>query len=77
MTGNAGVCLITSEPETTNLVAGFATATSEGAPAVRPGGVVLRAVRLKQTHQSLDSATLFRPVAKEDPATTRQANRVS
>ena len=64
LTGKAGVCLVTSGPGTTNLVTGFATATLEGSPVVGLGGVVPRAVRLKQTHQSLDTATLFRPVAK-------------
>ncbi|HEX4144575.1 MAG TPA: acetolactate synthase AlsS [Pirellulales bacterium] len=64
LTGKAGVCLVTSGPGTTNLVTGFATATSEGSPVVGLGGVVPRAARLKQTHQSLDTATLFRPVAK-------------
>jgi len=64
LTGKAGVCLVTSGPGTTNLVTGFATATSEGSPVVGLGGVVPRAVRLRQTHQSLDTATLFRPVAK-------------
>lgn len=64
LTGKAGVCLVTSGPGTTNLVTGFATATSEGSPVVGLGGVVPRAVRLKQTHQSLDTAALLRPVAK-------------
>ena len=43
MTGKAGVCLVTSGPGTTNLVTGFATATSEGSPVVGFGGVVPRA----------------------------------
>lgn len=64
LTGKAGVCLVTSGPGTTNLVTGFATATSEGAPVIGLGGVVPRADRLKQAHQSLDTATLFRPVSK-------------
>ena len=64
LTGKAGVCLVTSGPGTTNLVTGFATATSEGAPVLRFGGVVPRSPRLKQAHQSLDTTTLFRPVAK-------------
>jgi len=38
MTGRAGVCLVTSGPGTTNLVTGFATATSEGSPVVGFGG---------------------------------------
>ena len=64
MTGKAGVCLVTSGPGTTNLVTGFATATSEGSPVVGFGGVVPRADRLKQAHQSLDTATLLRGVSK-------------
>src|SRR6516164_11548002 len=64
MTGKAGVCLVTSGPGTTNLVTGFATATSEGSPVVGLGGVVPREVRLKETRKSLDTATLFRPHAK-------------
>ena len=64
LTGKAGVCLVTSGPGTTNLVTGFATATSEGSPVVGFGGVVPRADRLKQAHQSLDTATLLRGVSK-------------
>jgi acetolactate synthase-1/2/3 large subunit len=64
LTGKAGVCLVTSGPGTTNLVTGFATATAEGSPVLGLGGVVPRAIRLKQAHQSLDTATLFRAVSK-------------
>jgi acetolactate synthase-1/2/3 large subunit len=64
MTGKAGVCLVTSGPGTTNLVTGFATATSEGSAVVGFGGVVPRADRLKQAHQSLDTATLLRGVSE-------------
>jgi acetolactate synthase-1/2/3 large subunit len=64
LTGKAGVCLVTSGPGTTNLVTGFATATAEGSPVLGLGGVVPRAIRLKQAHQSLDTATLFRTVSK-------------
>jgi acetolactate synthase I/II/III large subunit len=64
LTGRAGVCLVTSGPGTTNLVTGFATATAEGSPVIGLGGVVPRSVRLKQAHQSLDTATLFRTVSK-------------
>src|SRR5262249_43646096 len=64
LTGKAGVCLVTSGPGTTNLVTGLATANSEGSPVVGLGGVVPRAARLKQTHQSLDVVTLCRPVTK-------------
>lgn len=64
MTGKAGVCLVTSGPGTTNLVTGFATATSEGSPVVGFGGVVPRADRLKRLHQGLDTATLLSGVSK-------------
>lgn len=64
MTGKAGVCLVTSGPGATNLVTGFATANSEGMPVVGFAGTVPRSELLKQTHQSLDSVSLFRPVTR-------------
>jgi acetolactate synthase-1/2/3 large subunit len=64
MTGRAGVCLVTSGPGATNLVTGFATATSEGAPVIGFGGSAPLADRLKKAHQSLDTASLFAPVTK-------------
>ena len=48
MTGKAGVALVTSGPGCSNLVTGFATATSEGDPVVGIGGAVPVADRLKQ-----------------------------
>jgi len=64
MTGKAGVTLVTSGPGCSNLVTGFATATSEGDPVVGIGGAVPVADRLKQLHQSMDTVNLFRPVTK-------------
>lgn len=64
MTGKAGVALVTSGPGASNLVTGFATATSEGDPVVGIGGSVPVADRLKQLHQSMDTVELFRPVTK-------------
>jgi acetolactate synthase I/II/III large subunit len=64
LTGNAGVCLVTSGPGVTNLATGLATATSEGMPVVALGGAVPLADRLKQVHQSLDNAGLMRAVSK-------------
>ena len=40
MTGKAGVALVTSGPGCSNLITGFATATSEGDPVVGIGGAV-------------------------------------
>jgi acetolactate synthase I/II/III large subunit len=64
MTGKAGVALVTSGPGCSNLVTGFATATSEGDPVVGIGGAVPVADRLKQLHQSMDTVNLFRSVTK-------------
>src|SRR6201998_1737743 len=64
MTGKAGVALVPSGPGCSNLVTGFATATSEGDPVVGIGGAVPVADRLKQLHQSMDTVALFRPVTK-------------
>jgi acetolactate synthase-1/2/3 large subunit len=64
MTGKAGVALVTSGPGCSNLVTGFATATSEGDPVVGIGGAVPVADRLKQLHQSMDTVNLFKPITK-------------
>ena len=64
MTGKAGVVLVTSGPGCANLVTGLATATSEGDPVLALGGAVPVSQRLKQTHQTLDTVSLFRPVTK-------------
>jgi acetolactate synthase-1/2/3 large subunit len=64
MTGKAGVVLVTSGPGCSNLVTGLATANSEGDPVVAIGGAVPIANRLKQIHQSMDTVSLFRPIAR-------------
>src|ERR1700746_57897 len=64
LTGRPGVCLVTSGPGTSNLVTGAATATSEGDPMVAIGGVVPLPDTLKQTHQSMDSVAVMKPVTK-------------
>ena len=64
MTGKAGVALVTSGPGCSNLVTGLATANSEGDPIVAIGGAVPVASRLKQTHQTMDTVSLFRPITK-------------
>lgn len=64
MTGKAGVALVTSGPGCSNLVTGLATANSEGDPIVAIGGAVPIANRLKQIHQSMDTVSMFRPIAK-------------
>ena len=64
LTGRPGVCLVTSGPGTGNLVTGAATATTEGDPMVAIGGVVPLPDTLKQTHQSMDSVAIMKPVTK-------------
>ena len=64
ITGKAGVVLVTSGPGCSNLVTGLATANTEGDPIVALGGAVPVSERLKQTHQSMDTVALFRPVTK-------------
>ncbi len=64
LTGRPGVCLVTSGPGTGNLVTGAATATTEGDPLVAIGGVVRLPDALKQTHQTLDSVAMMKPVTK-------------
>lgn len=64
ITGKAGVVLVTSGPGCSNLVTGLATANTEGDPIVAMGGSVPVAERLKQTHQSMDTVAMMRPVTK-------------
>lgn len=64
LTGKAGVVLVTSGPGCSNLVTGLATANTEGDPIVALGGAVPLAERLKQTHQTMDTIAMFRPVTK-------------
>ncbi|MFT8540823.1 acetolactate synthase AlsS [Acetobacter sp.] len=64
MTGKAGVCIATSGPGASNFITGLATANSEGDPVLAIGGAVKLADRLKLTHQTMDTVSLFRPVTK-------------
>lgn len=64
LTGKPGVVLVTSGPSASNLATGLLTANTEGDPVVALAGNVIRADRLKRTHQSLDNAALFQPITK-------------
>jgi acetolactate synthase-1/2/3 large subunit len=64
LTGKAGVALATSGPGASNFVTGLATANSEGDPLLAIGGAVKLADRLKLTHQTMDTVSLFRPITK-------------
>ncbi|WP_245868760.1 thiamine pyrophosphate-binding protein, partial [Vibrio fujianensis] len=64
LTGKAGVTLATSGPGCGNLVTGVATANAEGDPMLAIGGAVKRTYQQKQTHQSMDTVSIFRSVTK-------------
>ncbi|MBC5850095.1 acetolactate synthase AlsS [Vibrio metschnikovii] len=64
LTGKAGVTLATSGPGCGNLVTGVATANAEGDPILAIGGAVKRTYQQKQTHQSMDTVSIFRSVTK-------------
>ncbi|MFC3022650.1 acetolactate synthase AlsS [Vibrio zhugei] len=64
LTGKAGVALVTSGPGCGNLVSGVATANSEGDPMLAIGGAVKRTDQQKQTHQSIDTVSIFRSITK-------------
>jgi acetolactate synthase I/II/III large subunit len=64
MTGKAGVAIATSGPGVSNLVAGLATANSEGDPIVALGGAVATSETLKQLHQTMDAVSICKPVTK-------------
>lgn len=59
LSGRAGVTLATSGPGCGNLVTGVATANSEGDPMIAIGGAVKRDYQQKQTHQSMDTVSIF------------------
>ncbi|RFD20053.1 acetolactate synthase AlsS [Komagataeibacter melaceti] len=73
LTGKAGVAIATSGPGASNFVTGLATANSEGDPVLAIGGAVKLADRLKLTHQSMDTVSLFQPVTKYSAEITSPA----
>jgi len=64
ITETPGVCIATAGPGATNLVTGVATATADRDPIVAITGETPRAEHFKKTHQTIRTATLFRPIAK-------------
>jgi acetolactate synthase I/II/III large subunit len=64
LTGTPGVALVTSGPGTTNLATGLITATTEQDPMVAICGAVVRADRLKRTHQTMDAVAALKPFTK-------------
>ncbi|MFQ5607917.1 MAG: thiamine pyrophosphate-binding protein, partial [Candidatus Zixiibacteriota bacterium] len=64
LTGRAGVCLATLGPGATNLVTGVASASLDYSPLVAIIGQGSTRRLHKESHQNMDSITMFRPVTK-------------
>jgi acetolactate synthase-1/2/3 large subunit len=64
MTGEPGVCLATLGPGATNLVTGVASANMDNSPLVAIIGQASTKRLHKQSHQNMDSISLFKPVTK-------------
>src|SRR6185312_8623190 len=86
LTGEAGVCLATLGPGATNLLTGVADANMDRAPLVALTGQAGSDRLHKESHQSVDGVSLFRPVTKWNtsvrmpeviPETIRKAFKVA
>ncbi len=64
LTGKSGVCLGTLGPGATNLVTGVADANMDRAPLVCIIGQADTARLHKESHQNMDSVSMFRPITK-------------
>ena len=64
LTGKAGVCLATLGPGATNLVTGIADANMDRAPVVAIIGQASSDRLHKESHQNMDSITMFGPITK-------------
>lgn len=64
LSGKAGVCLSTLGPGATNLLTGVVDAYLDRAPLVAITGQASLNRRHKESHQSIDAISMFRPVTK-------------
>ncbi len=64
LTGQPGVCIVTSGPGAANLATGLLTATSEGNPMVAIGGSVSRDDISKKVHQTAKAIAMTAPCTK-------------
>ena len=64
LTGKAGVCLATLGPGVTNLVTGLADANMDRAPTVALIGQASTSRLHKESHQNMDSVSMFKPITK-------------
>lgn len=64
LTGEPGVCISTLGPGATNLITGVASANMDHAPLVAVIGQTNTRRLHKESHQNMDSVSMFRPVSK-------------
>lgn len=75
LTGRPGVCLSTLGPGATNLVTGVASATLDYSPLVAIVGQAGTQRLHKESHQNMDSISMFHPVSKW-AATVRDSGNI-
>ncbi|OGT30214.1 MAG: acetolactate synthase [Gammaproteobacteria bacterium RIFCSPHIGHO2_12_FULL_35_23] len=64
LTGKPGVCLATLGPGATNLITGVANANMDHAPLIAIIGQASTSRLHKESHQNMDSITMYKPVSK-------------
>ena len=74
LTGKSGVCLGTLGPGATNLVTGVADANMDRAPLVCIIGQADTGRLHKESHQNMDSVSMFRPITKWAQSVHHQDN---
>ncbi len=74
LTGKAGVCLATLGPGSTNLVTGVADANMDRAPMVVIIGQAGTYRLHKESHQNMDSITMYKPISKSAQTVAKASN---
>ncbi|MGF1740300.1 hypothetical protein L4C34_04300 [Vibrio profundum] len=64
LTGSPGICLATLGPGATNLLTGVAQANMDNAPLIAIIGQADTARLHKESHQNMDSVSMFKSVTK-------------
>lgn len=74
LTGRAGVCLATLGPGATNLVTGIADAHLDRSPVVAIVGQAQTERLHKESHQNMDTVSMYRPITKWAQTVMRPEN---
>ncbi len=74
LTGKAGVCLATLGPGATNLVTGIADAHLDRSPVVAIVGQAETERLHKESHQNMDTVSMYRPITKWSQSVMRPEN---